>query len=97
MNSKQRMARESMTSENDSPQFNHYSHHTIMKNIFVSLFLYGLAIALYGNLIQQYDHENGASSISAASWNYKEKLASYTDRERSHRQFLFNEDSASYR
>ncbi|MBX3629180.1 MAG: hypothetical protein KF908_04555 [Nitrosomonas sp.] len=68
-----------------------------MKNIFVSLFLYGLAIALYGNLVQQYDHENGASSIPAASWNYKEKLASYTDRERSHRQFLFNEDSAGYR
>ncbi|MBX3640421.1 MAG: hypothetical protein KIS65_03065 [Nitrosomonas sp.] len=68
-----------------------------MKNMFVSLFLYGLAIALYGNLVHQYDYENNAGSIPAASWNYKEKLASYTDRERSHRQFLFNEDSAGYR
>ncbi len=68
-----------------------------MKNIFVSLFLYGVAIALYGNLVQQYDHENGAGNIPAANWNYKEKLAGYTDRERAHRQFLFIEDSAGYR
>ncbi|MCC6922633.1 MAG: hypothetical protein IT525_06150 [Nitrosomonas sp.] len=68
-----------------------------MKNIFVSLCLYGLAIALYSNLINAYDHETSSSSTPAASWNYKEKLASYTDRERSHRSFLFSEDHAGYR
>ena len=68
-----------------------------MKNIFVSLCLYGLAIALYSNLINTYDHEAGSSSTPAASWNYKEKLASYTDRERPHRSFLFNEDHVGYR
>lgn len=68
-----------------------------MKNILVSLCLYGLAIALYSNLINAYDHEAGSGGTPAASWNYKEKLASYTDRERPHRSFLFSEDHAGYR
>jgi hypothetical protein len=69
-----------------------------MKNIFVSLCLYGLAIALYSNLLNSsYDAETGSSSTPAASWNYKEKLASYTDRERPHRSFLFGDDNVSNR
>ncbi|MDC8446562.1 MAG: hypothetical protein LV471_11660 [Nitrosomonas sp.] len=68
-----------------------------MKNIFVSLCLYGLAIALYSNLLNSYDSETGSSSTPAASWNYKEKLASYTDRERPHRSFLFGENHDGYR
>jgi len=68
-----------------------------MKNILVSLFLYGVAIVLYSNLNNSYDYDSGVTSIPAASWNYKEKLAGYTDRERSYRQTLWAEDNAIYR
>ncbi|MCB1934696.1 MAG: hypothetical protein KDF59_02020 [Nitrosomonas sp.] len=68
-----------------------------MKNIFISLLFYGLAIVLYSNLINSYDYDNGASGMPVASWNYKEKLAGYAERERTHRQVLFAEDSSVYR
>lgn len=62
-----------------------------MKDLLVSLFLTGLALVLYSHLINKhYDIDSG--SYPAASWNYKEKMASYEDRERSFRQVFFSED-----
>lgn len=63
-----------------------------MKNLLISLFLYGLALVLYNNLLNE-NYGNSGSSYPAASWNYKEKLAGYTDRERPYRQAASSEDS----
>lgn len=68
-----------------------------MKDMLVSLFLYGIAIVLYSNLVNNYDYDSGASGVPAASWNYKEKLAGFTDRERTFRQVFFDDDSSAYR
>lgn len=63
-----------------------------MKNFLVSLFLYGLALVLYNNLLNE-NYDNDGSSYPAASWNYKEKLAGYADRERSYRQAALTDDN----
>ncbi len=63
-----------------------------MKNIITSLLLYGLALVLYNQLLNE-NYDSGNSSYPAASWNYKEKLAGYTDRDRPYRQALFSDDS----
>ncbi|WP_143056936.1 hypothetical protein [Nitrosomonas marina] len=62
-----------------------------MKDLFVSLTLYGLALVLYNHLLNE--NYDGYNSIHpAANWNYKEKLAAYVDRERPLRQLAFPED-----
>ncbi|SER53192.1 hypothetical protein SAMN05421690_103516 [Nitrosomonas sp. Nm51] len=62
-----------------------------MKNLFVSLMLYGLALVLYNHLLNE--NYDGINSIHpAANWNYKEKLAAYVDRERPLRQPALPED-----
>lgn len=58
----------------------------------VSLFLYGLALVLYSNLLNE-NYDNGGGSYPAASWNYKEKLAGYSDRERPYRQAALSDDN----
>ena len=66
---------------------------TYMKNLLVSLSLYGLALVLYSHLINENYDNSGNSSYPAASWNYKEKLAGYTGRERPHRQASLSDDN----
>ena len=63
-----------------------------MKNLLVSLFLYGLALVLYNNLLND-NYDSTGSSYPAASWNYKEKLAGYADRERPYRQAALSDDN----
>ncbi|GJL76392.1 MAG TPA: hypothetical protein PKM20_02020 [Nitrosomonas sp.] len=63
-----------------------------MKNMFVSLLLYGLALVLYNDLLNE-NYDSGSGSYPAASWNYKEKLAGYADRERPYRQASFSSEN----
>jgi len=63
-----------------------------MKNLFISLFLYGMALVLYNDLLNE-NYDSGKGSYPTASWNYKEKLAGYAERDRPYRQALFSDDS----
>ncbi|MCB1984266.1 MAG: hypothetical protein H6936_16220 [Burkholderiales bacterium] len=65
-----------------------------MKDLLVSLSLYGLALVLYSHLLNEnFDHGGNSGGYPAASWNYKEKLAGYTDRERPYRQASLSDDN----